>query len=272
MLIGPISNRTDFFYCSFLPIIAALIFIALMHLLTAPILSLFILMALTGCNGAEQAAATTDVVALERQQVRQANDSLLKDARATIQPGDLVLRTGTDYASEQIKMLSKQDATYSHSGIAVVDSGNVYVYHIETDHQRINNKVRREPLDSFCNPAKNLGFAVARYTLAPEEQQKLLDYLEEQRRKQVIFDMRFDLATDDELYCSEMIYKGLAHATNKKILIAPDRITDRNKFKLIKRHFKLTEKQIVTRDIIPIDHLYLNPWCTIVKRYPFQTL
>lgn len=243
-----------------------------MRLSVSTISCMLLLLALISCNGTGQPATAPDVVAQEMQQVRQANDLLLKDAKAIIQPGDLVLRTGTDYASEQIKMLSKQDPTYSHSGIACVDSGKVYVCHVETDYQHINNKVRKELLDSFCNPAKNLGFAVARYTLTPEEKKKLLDYLEDKCRKQVAFDMRFDLATDDQLYCSEMIYKGLAQATNKKIMIATDRITDRNKFKLIKRHFKLTEKQIVSRDIIPIDHLYLNPWCTVVKRYPFQTL
>lgn len=231
------------------------------------------LWALTGCNGTEQAAGnSTDVVAQEIKEVKAENKAMLDDARKIIQSGDLVLRTGTDYSSEQIKALSKQDATYSHGGIAFVDSGVVYVCHVETDYFHITNKVKKEPLDSFCNPAKNLGFAVARYTMTDEEKKKFLDYLNQRQAQQVAFDIKFDLATDDKMYCSEMIYKGLAAATNKRILIATDRITDRNKFKLIKRYFKLTEKQIVARDIIPIDHLYLNPWCTVLKRYPFQTL
>src|SRR5262245_41401742 len=121
------------------------------------ILAYLLILIFTGCNGSgETAAATTDVVALEKQQVRAANDSLLKDASAIIQPGDLILRTGNDYASEQIKSLSKQDATYSHSGIAFVDSGKVYVCHVETDYLHVHNKVKRELLDSFCNPAKNI--------------------------------------------------------------------------------------------------------------------
>lgn len=234
---------------------------------------MLLLLALTGCNGTEQAAGNpTDVVAEEIKDVRAGNEAMLDDARKIIQTGDLILRTGTDYSSEQIKALSKQDATYSHGGIAYVDSGRVYVCHVETDYFHVHNKVKKEPLDSFCNPAKNLGFAVARYTLTEEEKKRFLDYLDQREAQQVSFDIRFDLATDDKMYCSEMIYKGLAQATDKKILIATDRITDRNKFKLIKRYFKLTEKQIVTRDIIPIDHLYLNPWCTVLKRYPFQTL
>ncbi|WP_315816270.1 YiiX/YebB-like N1pC/P60 family cysteine hydrolase [Paraflavitalea speifideaquila] len=197
---------------------------------------------------------------------------MIRQARTLIQPGDLILRTGTDYASEQIKALSKREAIYSHSGIAMIDSGKVYVCHVETDYAHIHNKVKKELLDSFCNPAKNLGFAIARYQLTDDEKSKLLVYMNERERQQVAFDIQFDLATDDKMYCSEMIYKGLARATNKRILIPTDRITDRNKFKLIKRYFKLTEKQIVTRDIIPIDHLYLNPWCSVVMRYPFQTL
>lgn len=234
---------------------------------------LLLLPALTGCEGTEQAAAaTTDPVALEIQAVRAANDSLLQEAREIIQPGDLVLRTGTDYASEQIKALSKQDATYSHSGIAYVDSGKVYICHVETDPLHVQNKVRKEPLDSFCNPAKNLGFAVARYSLSDVEKRQLLTYLDRQIQEQIPFDLQFDLATDDKLYCSEMIYKGLALATGQRVQIAPTYMTDRNKFKLIKRHLKLTESEIVKRQFIPIDHLFLNPWCTVIKRYPFQTL
>jgi hypothetical protein len=233
---------------------------------------LLLLSAFAGCNDSNAPVATTDVVAAEISEVKKANDSMIHDASTLIQSGDLILRTGTDYASEQIKALSKQETIYSHSGIAIVDSGKVYVCHVETDYAHIHNKVKKELLDSFCNPAKNLGFAVARYQLTGDEKTKLLAYMDQQQRQQVAFDIQFDLATDDKMYCSEMIYKGLARATNKRILIATDRITDRNKFKLIKRYFKLTEKQIVTRDIIPIDHLYLNPWCTVVKRYPFQTL
>ncbi|NII28226.1 hypothetical protein HB364_24295 [Pseudoflavitalea sp. X16] len=229
--------------------------------------------ALTGCQGTEETAAhPPDEVAMEIQQMKKANDSMIQDARRVIQPGDLVLRTGTDYASEQVKALSKQDRTYSHGGIAVVDSGKIFIYHVEPDNHHVHDKVRKELLDSFCNPAKNLGFAVARYTLADEQKTKLLAYMDKQYRQQVVFDMHFDLKTDDKLYCSEMIKKGLAQATGNHIVVATDRITDRNKFKLIKRYFKLTEKQIVTHDLVPIDHLYLNPWCTVLKRYPFQTL
>lgn len=239
----------------------------------APILFILLLSALISCNGHEETAvAATDDVAQEIKEVRVANDAMLQEARTVIQSGDLVLRTGTDYASEQVKALSKQDRTYSHGGIAFVDSGKIYIYHVEPDHKHFHDKVRKELLDTFCNPAKNLGFAVARYQLTGEQKTAFQAYLDKQYRQQVAFDMYFDLTTDDKMYCSEMIYKGLAHVTNKKIMIATDRITDRNKFKLIKRYFKLTEKQIVTRDIIPIDHLYLNPWCTVVKRYPFQTL
>lgn len=230
-------------------------------------------LALTGCHGTEETTAhPLDEVAVEIQQMKKANDSMIQDARQLIRPGDLVLRTGTDYASEQVKALSKQEQIYSHGGIAVVDSGKVYIYHVEPDNHHVQDKVRKELLDSFCNPAKNLGFAVARYTLAEEQKAKLLTYMDQQYRQQVVFDMHFDLKTDDRLYCSEMIKKGLAQATGNKIVLATDRITDRNKFKLIKRYFKLTEKQIVTHDIVPIDRLYLNAWCTVLKRYPFQTL
>jgi hypothetical protein len=47
-------------------------------------------------------------------------------------------------------------------------------------------------------------------------------------------------------------------------------MNDKSKYKIIKQYFKLQEKQFVNREIIPIDRLYLNPSCTIIKRFTYQ--
>jgi hypothetical protein len=198
------------------------------------------------------------------------NDSIFNAAKALIKTGDLVLRTGKDFSSEQVKGFSKTDKTYSHGGIAVVEGDSIFIYHVEPDYYYVNDKVRKESLDSFCNPAKNYGIGVARYDMSPEENVKLIAYMDEQYRKKIPFDVHFELKTDDKMYCSEMIKKGLAKATANRINIEVQPLNDKSKYRLIKRYFKLTEKQFVNREIIPIDRLFLNPACTVLQRFVYD--
>lgn len=191
---------------------------------------------------------------------------LLKDS---LKNGDLLLRTGTDFSSEQVKGFSKTEQVYSHGGIAVWDEGNWKVYHVEPDYYHQRDRVRKEPLDSFLNPSHNLGFALARYELQPTEITKLISYLETQYSRKVPFDMNFDLQTDDALYCSEMIQKGLSQATRGRISIQTQPLEDRSKYKLIQRYFKLPVKSFAHRLIIPIDQLYLNQHCRVLFRETF---
>ena len=226
-------------------------------------LFLFLIVLIAAC---QDEPTPVDPVIADRLRIKSVNDTIILKARQVIQTGDLVLRTGIDFSSDQVKDLSK---TYSHGGIAVVERDSIFIYHVEPDYYYITDKVRKEPLDSFCNPEKNYGMGIARYNFSEEEKQKFIAYLEEQYQKKIPFDIHFLLNTNDSMYCSEMITKGLARATADRITIEPIRFNDRRKFRLIKRYFKLREDQFVNREIIPIDHLYLNPHCTLLKKYVF---
>lgn len=213
--------------------------------------------------------APVDPAVADRQRIKSVNDTILLNAKSQIQTGDLILRTGTDFSSEQVKAFSKDDQTYSHGGIAVVEKEGIFVYHVEPDYYYITDKVRKEPIDSFCNPDKNLGIGIARYQMTDDEKKVFIDYLDQQYQHKIPFDMYFMLNSDDSLYCSEMIRKGLLKATNNRISIEIQPLTDRSKFRLIKRYFKLQEKQFINRELIPIDRLFLNPNCTLLKKYVF---
>lgn len=195
---------------------------------------------------------------------------MIREAKSMIRNGDLLLRTGTDFSSEQVKNFNKTDKTYSHGGIAVIEHDSIFVYHVEPDFHYLTDKVRKEPVDSFFNPDKNEGFGIARYDLTEEENQQFLAYLDTQYRKKIPFDIRFDLKTDDSMYCSEMIRKGLARATHNRIQIPTDRITDKRKYKVIRQYFKIDNKAIAERDLIFIDHLFLAPGCSVIKRFVFR--
>lgn len=225
---------------------------------------------LTGCGTAPAVPEPGPGSLIDVAGIRKENDSMIALVKQGLQEGDLLLRNGKDFSSEQVKDMSREDKAYSHGGIAVQDSGQWKVYHVEPDFYYINDKVRKEPVDSFLNSAHNYGFAHGRYQLDSSEKKHFLNYLEAQYRNKVSFDMSFDLKTDDKMYCSEMIRKGLLSATKGKIQIGIQRLNDKRKYKIIKQYFKVPEKRFVNMEIIPIDRLYLNPACTLLNRYTYR--
>ncbi|HEY0677938.1 MAG TPA: hypothetical protein VGD17_06620 [Chitinophagaceae bacterium] len=231
-----------------------------------------VIVMLASCNSQEPPPADPgdDLGIKSARQKLEDNLGMISDARQIIKDGDLVLRTGNDYSSEQIKLFSKNDQTYSHGGIAFHDSGDIYIYHVVPDYFHVKDKVRKEKLDSFCNPSLNIGFGIARYQMDSSEIGKFRAYLDKQYQKQIPFDMIFDLTSDDSMYCSEMIKKGLILATKDRIHIKNERFLDRSKFKMISIYFKMTEKQFAGKEFIPIDNLFVRPDCQVLKRYVYE--
>lgn len=203
-------------------------------------------------------------------EMRSVNDSLVVDIKKKVKTGDLVLRTGRDFSSEQVKDMSKEDKTYSHGGIVVIENDSILVYHVEPDFYYKKDKVRKELIDSFISIDHNSGFGLARFDLSEKETGTFVNYMETQFQNKVAFDMTFDLKTNDKMYCSEMITKGLRTSTDGRIQIEIQRLTDKSKFKIIKQYFKVPEKRFVNMEIIPIDRLYLNPACTLLNRYTYN--
>jgi hypothetical protein len=198
------------------------------------------------------------------------NLAMIAEAGKMIQDGDLILRTGNDYSSETVRKFSLKDKTYSHAGIAFHDSGKVYVYHVVPDYFHVKDKVRKELLDSFCNPAQNNVFGIARYKMDPAEVGIFRQYMDKQYQKKIPFDIKFNIKTNDSMYCSEMIKKGLILATNNRINIETILFTDRNLYKVVKQYLKMTEKEFIGREFVPIDNLFMNPHAEVLKRFVYE--
>jgi hypothetical protein len=230
----------------------------------------FAITSLAACNSNNAAQPEDDLGIKSATEKLKSNLVMVTDARSIIKNGDLILRTGNDFSSEQVKQFSMKDKTYSHGGIAFYDSGDIYIYHVVPDYYHVKDKVRKEKLDSFCNPAQNLGFAVARYEMDSAEIKIFHDYLDEQYRKKIPFDITFNLANDDSMYCSEMIKKGLILATKDRIHIENEKMLDRSKYRLIMQHLKMKQKDFAGTEYVPIDHLFVRPDCKVIKRYVYE--
>jgi hypothetical protein len=208
------------------------------------------------------------------------DDSVLKERwkvihtiKDSIRDGDLILRCGNDLTSASFRDFSRQEKLYSHSGIALKHDGIMYVYSNMAGDINPNEIMRRDELDSFLTPANNVAVGVYRYDISNEELQKLKAIINDHYVNRLAFDMNFNLATDDKMYCAEMIAKTVETATNKRIIFPKSLINDELKGKYLK---KLLERNIVPsakmageKEYYALDNLYLNPNCREVSKIIF---
>lgn len=167
-----------------------------------------------------------------------------------IHSGDLILRTGKDFTSETMRLLSSKDKTYSHCGIASIEHDSLFVYHSIGGQWNPDQQLRRDPIELFCNPYENRGFGIFRYAFTNSEKEKLIRIVHIYYEQKIKFDMQFDLATDDRMYCSEFVYKSVERASNDSIILPSSTLN----------HVKF----------ISLDNLFINPYCSEIKRIVFR--
>ena len=170
--------------------------------------------------------------------------------KSGIQQGDMILRTGNDFTSESLRQLSSTDKTYSHCGIASIENDSVFVYHALGGEWNPDEKLRRDPLELFCNPEENRGFGIFSFNFTAGQKHSLDSVVHSWYKKGVTFDMAFDLSTDNKLYCAEFVSKAISTATA--------------------RQFNFPTTRINTFEFVAVDNLFLNPHCVEKTRVRFQ--
>lgn len=196
---------------------------------------------------------------------------MIQDAKAGIQSGDVIMRSGRDFTSYRIRELSDKDKTYSHAGIALVTDSNVLIYHItppDLDEPKSDTVMRLETLDQFANPARCFGFGIVRYQLSKGETDSAMYYLDSLKKSKTTFDYRFDLLDGKKMYCSEMVDNTMRYATSNRISLERKYFT-KLQAKKAARYFHSTMEEVNKRAYISIDNLQLNPHCAIIYNYLF---
>ena len=191
----------------------------------------------------------------------------------SIREGDLVLRCGNDFISESLSDFSQKEKLYSHSGIAMMDNGTMYIYSNMAGDINPDEIMRRDLVDSFITPVHNIAVGIYRYDLTNTELEKLKTIVHSHYINKLQFDMNFDLSTDDKMYCAEMIAKSVEQATEQRITFSKSLITPGLKEKYLK---KLLEKKVIPsakvaeqREYIALDNLYMNSHCREVTKIVF---
>lgn len=185
----------------------------------------------------------------EEQKISAAFEAIYRNSKI-VKQGDLIMRTGRDFTSETMRRLSLKDNTYSHCGIASIEHDSIFVYHSIGGEWNPDQKLRRDPFELFCNPFENRGFGIFRYKLSTRENDSLLTIVQKLYKLGTKFDMEFNLASDERMYCSEFVYKSIERACHKRILL-PTTVLNHIEF-------------------VSPDNLYINPGCSEIKRVIFR--
>jgi hypothetical protein len=193
---------------------------------------------------------------------------MIEDGQSRLREGDLVVRMNRDPSSRFIKYFNHKDKKYSHSGIVLFEHGYPYVYHILNGEENPDQKIRMDSLSHFCSPKRNEAFGIYRYNMSADEISKLKIIVRKWYAKGIRFDSLFSLQSDDRMYCSEMISKAVTEATDKRILIEPFQLT-MVEASFLTAYSRLPISYTTGLPIIPIDALYLNPFCRLVNKYDY---
>jgi len=149
------------------------------------------------------------------------NTNLRDSAISLLHDGDLVLRLGSDMTSYMLSQLNQRTKAYSHCGIVFIEDGKPYIYHSIGGEDNPDQKIRRDSAAFWFSPANNLAIGIARFSLDDTELNTFREVIRQYYTDKRMFDMEFDLETDDRLYCAEMIYKGIDKAMDTHNFIKP---------------------------------------------------
>ncbi|MEM1204625.1 MAG: YiiX/YebB-like N1pC/P60 family cysteine hydrolase [Acidobacteriota bacterium] len=138
-------------------------------------------------------------------------------------PGDLVLRRGRGALSRAV-LAADPSMRFSHIGLVVSEGGEPWVIHAAPGPPTPSSPspVRLEPLRRFLAPDR--ASAAALYRIDGPLASAIPIALSTARSwvdSALPFDAAFDLATDDALYCSELIWKAYLSAGVDLVAEAP---------------------------------------------------
>jgi hypothetical protein len=156
----------------------------------------------------------TASAAWQQQRVQAYETSVMPQATVRVKSGDLITRLGSDITSHMLRQLNQTNKSYSHCGIASVEKDTIFVYHAIGGEFNPDQKMKREPLNSFGHPTENKAIAIFRPHLNPRQAITLQKMVKGLYHAGVPFDMDFDYNSNDKLYCAELVAKCMAIALN----------------------------------------------------------
>ncbi len=147
-------------------------------------------------------------------------DSFIDLPYESFQTGDLIFRRGPSIESFGVCIASKS-MLFSHVGMLVNSDSGLYVIHVVPKEKQKNDRVKYEPIESFTQ--KDAAQRVAVYRPKESEEKRLLAarYAFQSYEQECSFDRHYDMKTNQELYCTELVIKSLGKINADWLQIKP---------------------------------------------------
>ncbi len=158
-----------------------------------------------------------------------------------VQNGDLITRTGNDFTSESLRSLNQKNKTYSHCGIVSIENDSIYIYHSVGGEFNPDQKLLRETFEIFSEPYNNRGIGIYRFKIDENDVQQVIATAQQFFKRGLMFDLDFDLKTNERMYCAEFVSKTYQKASNSKLLFSTSHIAN--------------------FEFIGVDDIFLHPSC-----------
>ena len=142
------------------------------------------------------------------------NHSIVDTAVSLLHSGYIVLRMGRGADSYLLSQFNRKSKAYSHCGIVMVENGYPFVYHSIGGEDNPDERLRRDSASFLFSPAHNSAIAIVQYDFDATALERLKDVTLGFYGLRPKFDMKFDLASDDQLYCAEFVCKAINRAMN----------------------------------------------------------
>ncbi len=190
---------------------------ALVFALVATLLIIGLKQCMTGTKS--RAGTATDA------RLKAANDALNRAAIDSciglLRQGDMVVRSGRDVTSQMFMRFNQKDKTYSHCGIVMIENGYPFVYHAIGGEDNPDARLRRDSASFWFSTVYNMGLGIVRFDLPAAAQDSLKKIVRQYYKERRMFDMNFDLDSDDRLYCAEFVYKAITRAAADSAYLKP---------------------------------------------------
>lgn len=172
----------------------------------------------------------------------------IQKIKTEVKSGDVITRTGNDFTSQTLRQLNRRNKKYSHIGIAVIENDSVFVYHALGGDFNPSQIILREPFELFVDKKYNFAFGIFRYSVESKKLGGAISACKNFYNAKIPFDMDFNIATNDKMYCAEFVAKSFLQG---------DKTLNFNK------------SEIAGKVFYGIDDIFLNPAFKAIKELTY---
>ncbi|MFI3221366.1 MAG: YiiX/YebB-like N1pC/P60 family cysteine hydrolase [Methylococcales bacterium] len=167
----------------------------------------------------------------------------------TAKSADLIFRHSNEFWGDMAAKMSRTDSQFSHVGIVIVENGVVKIIHADGNPLQGSPRLVKQLLTEWLDGVEDFG--LFRLNMTDQTRERVIEEAKRLFDAGVPFDTKFNLNTDDELYCTEFVAKVIyrAQLSSKEIPIV-----------------FATERFIDGRQYIPLDAIFLNERVSPVGR------